>query len=133
MLYKSIGTIQYSIDSKVGYRLVLNCDQGISNYYRNLIPKYYYVNGLRFPAHVSIIRHEKPWILENWEKRQGEEIEYYYDNDIKFGNLFAWLNVFSKDLEEIRVELGLKIQTQYTVPPPGFKKTFHMSIGNFKI
>lgn len=133
MLYKSIGKIEYSFDKRVGYRLVLNCDQGISDFYRKLIPKYYCVNGLRYRAHISIIRHEKPLNLANWNKHQGKEIEWYYDNQIKSGNLFFWLNAFSKDLEEIRLELGLNIASQFTVPPAGFKKTFHMSIGNMKL
>jgi hypothetical protein len=42
------------------------------------------------------------------------------------------LNVFSVRLEEIRAELGLPVDAPFHQPPVGFKKTFHITIGNLK-
>lgn len=131
MLYKSIGTLSYSI-AEVGYRLVLETDQNIADFYRTLIPKYKCVKRQKYNAHISVVRHEIPLILENWGKYQDKEIEFFYDNQIKFGKIYFWLNCFSKELEYIRKELGLPVSSEYTRPPDTYEKVFHMTIGNVK-
>ena len=44
---------------------------------------------------------------------------------------YYWLNVFCKDLEEIREELGLTKSGDVSLSPDGRHK-FHITIGNSK-
>jgi hypothetical protein len=85
-----------------------------------------------YPAHISVVRKEVPPVLSAWEKYQNEPINFNYSPEIHFGSVYIWLNVFSTELEAIRRELGLPVSSQYTLPPEGFVKCFHCSIGNFK-
>lgn len=134
MLFESVGYLDYSYKDDYGYRLVMNVDKDICNYYRSLIPKSIKPNSQYYYPHVSIVRHETPKNLDFWGKYQNIPITFYYDNKINFGYVYCWLNIFCQKLEEIRLELGLPISSQYTMPPEGaeFKKCFHMTIGNFK-
>lgn len=129
--YEAQGILNYKVVD-VGYRLVVDIEQDICEYYRSLIPKYKGVKGQRHKAHISVVRHEIPINLEAWGKYQGEEIDFIYDNDIKWGTVYYWLNCFSKRLEEIRTELGLPVSSPYTRPPESFLKCFHTTIGNAK-
>lgn len=131
MLYESKGIIRYSIVD-IGYKLVVDIDQSIADYYRSLIPKYKYVNRQKYPAHISVVRHEKPPNLEKWGKYNGEEVIFWYDNEIKSGQVYYWLNTFSEKLEKVRTELGLPVSSEYTRPPEGYLKCFHCTIGNIK-
>ena len=130
-LYRSTGTLHYST-GEVGYRLVLNIDQGLLDYYRSLIPKWYVVSRQRYGAHISVVRKETPKVLEHWGKYEGEKIEFFYSNDLQHDHQYWWLNCFSKDLEKIRKELGLPVSSPYTLPPDGFVKCFHSTVGNTK-
>lgn len=132
MLYESKGIFKYSIVD-IGYRLVIEADQGLADYYRKLIPKYKEVQRQKYHAHISVVRHEVPINLEIWGKYENQEVEFVYDSDIKYGKVYYWLNVFSKKLEEVRTELGLPVSSQYTLPPSGYIKCFHLTIGNSKI
>jgi hypothetical protein len=131
MLYDSKGILRYSIVD-IGYRLIVEVDQGISEYYRSLIPKYKDVRGQRYRAHISVVRKEVPPRLENWGKYNGEEVEFCYNSCVRWGTVYYWLDAYSKRLEEIRVELGLPISSEYTRPPDSFEKVFHITIGNRK-
>lgn len=132
-MHSSVGTLDYSIVDG-GYRLVVQCDQGISDMYRSLIPKYYTVNRPRWPAHITVVRsyQETPTNLTAWGKYQGEQVEWFYEPHIRMGRQYFWLNTLCTRLEDIRVELGLPIRSEYTQPPEGFKKYFHMTIANQK-
>ena len=114
------------------YKLIVEADQGISDFYRALIPKYYYAKPQKYPAHISVVRKEVPVNLENWGKYEGEKIEFFYQSYIHIGTVYFWLNVFCCRLEEIRLELGLPVDSPYTLPPEGFNKCYHMTIGNKK-
>jgi hypothetical protein len=131
MLYQSKGILRYSIVD-IGYKLIVEVDQGISDFYRRLIPKARYVKPQMYSAHISVVRRETPPNLEFWGKYDGEEIEFWYDTDIKWGKVYYWLNTFSERLEFIRTELGLPVSSEYTRPPEGFIKCFHCTIGNTK-
>jgi len=131
MLYKAAGILRYGV-AEYGHKLVLEIEQDLADYYRSLIPKYYHVNRQRYGAHVSVVRKETPANPDAWGKYEGEEIEFVYDSEIKRGTVYWWLNVFCVRLEEIRVELGLPVSSQYTLPPEGFVKCFHTTIGNSK-
>ena len=52
VLYKSIGTLQYSKD----WRLVLKVDQDLADYYRAMIPKFHTNQRPRWAAHVTVVR-----------------------------------------------------------------------------
>lgn len=132
IIHPATGILHYSRGEHGGFRLVVNVDQQISEYYRSLIPKYISLNKQRYPAHISVVRKEVPVNLEFWEKYDGQEVEYFYSPIVCFGRVYCWLNVFSQRLEEIRLELGLPVSSEYTLPPEGFVKCFHMTIGNFK-
>ncbi len=130
-MFSSTGTLSYG----EGYKLVVSCDQELADYYRSLIPKYYDVQRGRYPAHVTVVRtgKEMPIILENWGKYQGEEIDFLYDPTMRMGEIYFWLNIWCKRLEEIRVELGLSNRSMYTLPPDcPFAKCFHMTVANCK-
>lgn len=131
MLYKSEGILRYYGPP---YKLIVEVDQGIGDLYRALIPKYMPVNRPMYPAHITVVRSEKetPVILDSWGKHNGERVEFYYDPEVKVGTVYYWLNVFCKRLEEIRVELGMSVDSPYTRPPEGFLKCFHLTIGNSK-
>jgi hypothetical protein len=131
MLFQSVAVLRYSIVD-VGYRLVAEADQGLSDFYRSLIPRYKGVRRQRYGAHISVVRHEIPLNLDAWGKHDGEEIEFWYDNEIKWGKVYYWLNCFSKKLEEVRTELGLPVSSEYTRPPDSWVKCFHLTLGNVK-
>lgn len=129
-LHTSIGTLHYSVGHS--HSLRVNIDQGIMLYYRALIPKSISTNKPMYEAHISVVRKETPVHLDHWEKYEGHEVEFQYEPIVRFGEVYCWLNCFSVRLEEIRVELGLAVHSLYTLPPEGFKKCFHSTIGNFK-
>jgi len=131
-LFKTVGLLRYSFKPEYGYRLVLEVDQAIADYYRALLPKWIGANRQRYGAHVSVVRHEVPANLEAWCLHEGREVEISYSGQVHFGRVYCWLNVFSTRLEEVRSELGLPVSSEYTRPPEGFVKCFHMTIGNFK-
>lgn len=130
-LFHAVGVLRYSIP-KIGHKLVAEIDRDIGDYYFRLIPLYKNVNRQMYAPHISVVRHETPVNLEHWGKYEGQEIEFTYSNRIHHGKVYYWLNAFSKRLEEIRLELGLPVSSQYTRPPDGFVKCFHITLANIK-
>ena len=126
-LFTSTGTLRYGVTN-----LVLDVDQGLSDYYRALMPKSIRTNKQMYPAHISVVRKENPPNMELWGKYAGELIEFQYSNVIRNGTVYYWLDAWSKRLEEIRLELGLPVDSPYTRPPDGMSKTFHITLGNIK-
>ena len=129
-LHKSIGKLRYSRHNWV----VLDIDQSIADFYFSMIPKYLTKKKQKYPAHVTVVRAEYETVLhrEHWDKHKDEEIEFFYDSNIKEGEFYYWLDVFSVRLEEIRSELGVSIVAEYTQPPEGFSYCFHTTIANKK-
>jgi len=132
MLFKSKGTLRYKRGDNGGYNLRVVVDQDISDYYRALIPKWIHTNRQMYPAHISVVRNEIPLNLEYWGKYEGEELEFEYENVVYNGTVYYWLNAFSNRLDEIRLELGLPVSSEYTRPPDGYTKCYHITIGNTK-
>lgn len=128
-LYESVGILRYSTEPS-NLRVVV--DPAIADYYRALIPKYIRTNRQMYPAHVSVVRKEIIPNVDFWGKYEGEEVLFYYSNTVNSGQVYYWINVFCKRLEEIRLELGLPVSSPYTLPPEGFHKCFHCTIGNAK-
>lgn len=57
-----------------------------------------------------------------------------FDRDspyIHTDGIYFWLNVYSKDLEILRTELGLE-KTSKLSRPPSEEECFHITIGNLK-
>ena len=129
-MYKSTGILKYFKEPEL--KVIVEVDQQLADYYRSLIPKYYYVSRQKYNAHISVVRKEIPTDLTLWGIHEDEEVEFYYDNQIKRGKVYFWINVFCKRLEEIRLELKLPVNSPYTLPPEGFVKCFHCTIGNVK-
>lgn len=133
-MFQSEGILKYTDESSAGIKLVLEIDPGISAYYRALIPKWFDKPKPQFYSpHISLVRRETPPNMEHWKKHEGRKIAFQYSNEIQFGEVYCWLNCFSKEFEEIRLELGLPVSSPYTLPPEGFFKCFHTTIGNYKL
>ena len=131
ILYTSTGILRYHYQG-AGYKLAVDIDPEITRFYRSLIPKNIKTNPQMYDAHISVVRKEVPPNLEFWERYEGQEIEFLYSPIIYYGEVYVWLNCFSKRLEEIRLELGLPVDSPYTRPPSGLEKTFHSTICNLK-
>ncbi len=114
------------------YKAVVFVDEGIYHYYRALIPHTQKPqNGQRHPPHISVVRKQIPTNLAAWGKYEGQPISFQYENIIRFGSVYCWLNVYSKELEDILVELGIPPHNPITAPPDG-RRCFHITIGNNK-
>lgn len=131
LIFQSVGITNYSHTLKYGYKLIVEVDQGISEYYRSLIPKCRKPNSQMYAAHISVVRKEIP-DFNCWGAYEGKEILFDYVGHIFFDKIYCWLNVFSKELENIRLELNLPVSSQYTRPPEGSIECFHCTLGNFK-
>lgn len=131
-IFPSTGTFHYF--SEGGYRLVLEVNQELADYYFSLIPKWKNPQRPRWPAHVTVVRQEKevPVYLEHWGKYEGEPVPFVYSPVIHSGKVYFWLNIFCVRLEEVRRELGLPVRSEYTIPPEGFTKCFHCTLANVK-
>ncbi len=126
-MFKSIATLKYYEDWLIAY-----IDPEICRYYFSLIPKYYYAKRQMYPPHITVVRkgRDKP-NYKFWNKYEDQQIEFFYDPIIQYDSVYFWLNVFSKQLDVIREELDLSMDS-YLLPPTGFRKTFHTTLGNMK-
>lgn len=124
------GTGKLRIDLKPGskhfepwWALVL-CDEEICNYYAWHLKKWgrEIEYGRLWGAHISAIKGEEPRDKSKWRKI-NQTIEFWYTNQICYDNgKHAWLNVYSPQLSEIRVSLGLSVKPRY-----------HLTIGRLKL
>lgn len=117
--------------SECPYKVIVDIDNEISMYYFSTIPKYKAPNRTRYPAHVSVIRNEVPPHLDVWGKHSDAIVKVYYNHYIYEDDLYFWLDAYSKDLEDIRSELGLPLYSGITKSPDGRHK-FHITIANKK-
>lgn len=131
-MFSSTGTLSYGYDNNKLLKLIVNIDSEISRYYCSFIPKYYTINRQMYPPHITVVRKEKPPNLKVWNKYEGQEIEFFYSNQVFHEGVYFWLNAFSTKLEEIRLELGLPISSKYTRPPDSFERVFHITLANCK-
>lgn len=128
MYYTSYGVLRYSSNP---HKLIVEVDQGISDFYMSLVPKYVNLRKQAFGAHISVIRNEELPLIENWGKYDRDSILFEYENVIYNGELYYWLNAWSPRLEEIRAELGMPTTSHITYSQDGRHK-FHITIGNLK-
>lgn len=127
-MFQSVGKLQYSENP---FKLALEVDSEISNYYRSLFPKYLKVNRQLFAPHISVVRKEIPVNLEYWGKYQNKELSFYYDNYVYNDETYFWLGAYSEELQIVRQELGLSATSWITESPDSGHK-FHITLGNLK-
>lgn len=128
MKFDSEGKLEYG----PGRRAVVWVDQGISDFYRKLIPKYYYAQPQMYPAHITVVRLrlETAEKLDAWNKYNLEVVPFVYDNEVHFDGTYFYLNVQSDRIGDIREELGLP---RFRFGDLGAeKRCYHVSIGNVK-
>lgn len=125
MRHNAYGTLKY----KDNYILNVTVDVDLVNYYRSLIP--IVIDRQKYEPHITVIRKEIIPNLALWNKYEGKVINFEYDNHIYDDTRYWWLHAYCKDLETIRVELGLPPATELTKPPDG-ADCFHITLGNIK-
>jgi hypothetical protein len=105
--------------------VILQCDDDIVDYYKWFLNKRgVKLDALMWGSHVSIIRGEaydkiNNNNIEKWKYNDGQYIEFKY-GDLVTNGIHWWLEVQSDELEQMRLNLGLK-------PRPDFG--FHITIG----
>lgn len=132
-MFYSSGIIRYS-QHYGNFKLIVEVDKQLADYYRALVPKEINLNHQRYLPHISVVRNEKPpYAYEvHWGKYDKQSIEFKYSHYVYNDETYYWLNAFSTRLEDIRIELGLPASSIYTRPPSGFQRCFHITIGNTK-
>lgn len=131
MLHKSIGILEYSHDNRV----VLLVDKELAAFYFSLIPRCMGAQRQYWAPHITIVRGKKEFVTNRmwWGKDAGRPFPFWYDNQLRCDNTYCWLNVYSIQLELIRLRLGLSLPNLFRQEKPrGFSRTFHCTIGNFK-
>ena len=127
-MFTSTGILQYGPH----IRAVVSINQGIADFYRKLIPKYCYSQPQLYPAHITVVRLKLETVknMEFWNKYEGEEIEFSYDNTIGFDGIYYYLNIQSERIGDIREELGL---ARFRFGDLGADKLcYHATIANIK-
>ena len=117
-----------------GLKVIAEIDQGISDYYRSLIPKYYNVKPQAYKAHITIVRlnKETPTNLENWGKHEGRTISFKYDPNIHTAGKYFVIDAYSDEIGDVREELGLPRFRDDTAFGGEKYDRYHISIGNTK-
>jgi hypothetical protein len=116
--HKSSGIFGY----EDGWWLLLRCDKEIVKYYCWLSKRYGRIieMGSRYGSHISVVKGDTPKDTERWKSLEGESCNFMYSNQIRYEQGYAWLDVQSSELEDIREKLGL-------TRCPNF--SFHLSLG----
>lgn len=128
-MFTSTGTLVASVGQ--GFKLIVEVDPEISNYYRSLIPEYHRVNRQRYAPHISVIRDESILYSEEWNSLQGRLVTFWYGGVIHNDETYFWLEANSWELQDIRVKLGLTSTSRITRSPDGCH-SFHITLGNVK-
>ena len=129
-MYSSKATIKY----KNNIQVVAELDQNISDYYRSLIPKYYYAKPQKAPAHITIVRKNKeiPTKMEFWGKHEGRIITFQYEPIIQTDGIYFWMNAYSSEIGYIRQELGLPQYRDDRLYAGIQRNEYHITIANTK-
>lgn len=133
VLYDSYGRLSYRKEGE-SYGVSVRVDQGVADFYRALIPKCYEWQPQKYPAHITVVRihKETPKNIDKWGKYENKKIKFAYSPILHEGTVYWWINAFSIELEDIRRELGLPVRSEYTLPPEGYTKCFHITVCNKK-
>lgn len=105
--------------------LVIDVEPDIGRYYRHLYQSHHHnCRTLLRPSwaeHISVVRGEILPSEELWQKYHGESIEFEYISEIYDDGLYFWLPVICDRALEIREELGLPREPEYSL---------HITVGN---
>lgn len=129
-MFTTSATINYRHDSD-GSWITAWMDNNILNYYYSLIPKHYRVNKPRWKAHATIARPEEgPFNMGVWGMHEGKLAQIVYDPMLHEERGIWWINLWSVEFEQIRLEMNLSIKSRITKPPSSeFSKCFHCTVG----
>ena len=99
------------------------CD--IGEYYRNMFNlenrARIKIQKPKIGQHITIVRREEPLInKEKWEEKDKLSISFEYDISFNVGDNHVWLNVFSKEMNDLRLFFGLPENPEYPL---------HLTIG----
>ena len=127
-MFKSTGYLRYYEDP---LKLIVSVDEEICRYYRCSVPPVTKLSKQKYPAHISVVRKIVPPNMSCWRKYQNCRVRFEYEHYVYNDDRYWWLNVFSKELEAIRIELGLRPYGGATMSPNG-AHIFHITVGNTK-
>lgn len=122
--HNSTGTLRYGENNRV----TLEIDPELVRYLLTMMPKYVEVQPQMYRPHITVVRTRIESVDPDhpaWGKHEGKKIPFEYDPHIYYQEPYYFLKAYSKELEDIREELGLPRMR------PGFKN-FHFTIGNTK-
>lgn len=135
MVIMASGVVQYTeYESRqperfgpVERKVALELGRDFGDYYQSLIPKCIKTVKQSYSTHITIVRGgiEPIENMEVWGKYEGKEIYFYYLPLLRYYQNVYTLDAFSKELNDIRVELGLTPFRQ------GYRR-FHITIANDK-
>jgi len=123
-MFSSTGIFRYGPD----IRAVVEIDSNIVEYYKSLIPKYYYLNPQKYDPHITVVRINKelPLNMAVWMKYEGTKIDFEYSPVIQKDGAYWFLDVYSQKIGDIREELELP-RFRFADRP-----CYHISLANSK-
>lgn len=108
------------------HKIVALIDEGIVEFYYNMIPAHFIARRSLYRPHITIVRTGKEKCdFDVAQKFEGRAVKFEYDGIIKFDTPYFYLEVWSEEIGKIRQELGL----------PKFRNGFqcyHITIANVK-
>lgn len=131
--FESSGILRYSHSPSYGFKLIVEADPEIARLARWFVPKSVGLMTPRYAPHVTVIRKEIPSLLNTWGRYEGGRIYFRYETYARNDERYWWLRVFSDELAEIRLKLGLLPYGRTTMSPdPDLRCCYHLTIGNTK-
>jgi len=86
-----------------------------------------------YPAHITVVRTGKETVCDSlWGYGEGMEVTFSYSPYIWIGKRYIWLDAYSEDLKDVRVNMGL---SPLRMPHPSMteaRQCFHITIANMK-
>ena len=115
------ATLRYYQNWAIAY-----VDKQLGDYYFSLAPKYWYLQRPKEKPHITVVRKdiEIP-SYDNWGFRDGTDLYFLYEPVIYRDSMYAWIDVYSEDIGNLREVLGLPRMRV------GFD-CYHLTVGNFK-
>jgi hypothetical protein len=128
-MYKTVGKLIF--DPRKGTKdfepwwVLLNLDREIQRYYAWHLERWgvEVCTGSQWGCHISVVKGEKPPLVDKWGQKHSKFIKIEYDGRIRYDNgKHAWIDVYSDELSDFRASLGLHR-----------KRRFHITIGRLKL
>ena len=109
-IHSSTGDLVYLVEDNILRRCVLEIPRGISEYYYCMIDKKYNCMRLKYPPHITILRTkvEGQILVKDLSLfRKFSKMNFSYDHKVYSTHNRFYLDAWSEDIENLRVELGL--------------------------